>query len=495
MKIISLLIIFNLLLAPSALAQDDYSAEYLDAIRGLIIKHYKGAVDIDKLVGSNPNEIFDQLDTYTDFFDIDEATKFFEEQDGKYGGIGIVFSLQDENHSIIKVFPLSPAEKAGLLPGDIVVKVDDINIKAGHNLEDLSNLIRGRAGSIVKISIQRNVQGVIEGNPQFIEKKIIRENIKISPVSYEIKDDFAYIYIETVNANTAEYFEQALLDIEQQGIENIILDLRYNMGGDVEQIISVARQLLPKGLISRLSYKDGLREDTEYYSYLPEKPYNLVVLINEITASAAEILAGAIQDSEVGIIIGKQSYGKAVVQGFKPILSPQAFNRYYENMGIKLVDASELSYYGVLASPEDIIGLAKITIAEYYTPNGRMIDGIGIEPDIVVDDPQVVNEVHIFSISELSKKTRYSLNSESIDVYNARKILILGAYELDLPELKLDEKTFLAIKDFQKEQGLYPYGVLDYATQDALNDYLQELRLKYDPQYAQAVELIRKHAS
>jgi len=160
-----------------------------------------------------------------------------------------------------------------------------------------------------------------------------------------------------------------LKQMDKNNIKKIILDLRDNPGGDVGQAVSIARKFVKKGLITKLDFKSESQKDEEYYSYLEELKYKLVVLVNENSASASEILAGAIQDTGSGILVGTTTFGKGKVQNLYPILTPEAVEKYRKTFvnGYDLLEK-----HGIYPSDEEIIGWVKITTGEYYTPGGKI---------------------------------------------------------------------------------------------------------------------------
>lgn len=261
----------------------------------------------------------------------------------------------------------------------------------------------------------------------------------------------------------------------------------------MSQAVAVAENFVPAGLITKLDYKSEKQQDTEYYSNLKEKKYEVAVLVNGFTASASEILAGAIQDTKAGVLVGTKTFGKSKVQQMVPLLTPEAYQKYKKLYNADTVSAIDLmQQYKIIPADDEIIGWAKITIGEYFTPRGKRIDQVGLVPDVSVPDYKATNGIDVRNIQKLSKKTKMTLHTKSGEVYNAEKILILLGYNLDKPDTNLDAKTFAAIKKFQKDKGLYPYGVLDFITQQKLNEALVQIILRYDKQYAKAVELLGK---
>ncbi|NLC67719.1 MAG: S41 family peptidase [Clostridiaceae bacterium] len=461
-----------------------FNPEYFKSIIELIMDKYAGDVDEKRLIEGALRGMFSTMDAYTSYFDQSQAETFFGDVEGTYEGIGIVIEKSGDYVIISKVFPGSPAEKSGLLQGDRIITVDGTDV-SGLTIDETSNLIKGQVGTKVVLGIYRNK------DTEIISIEVERMQIRINPVIYEIKDDIGYIKLELFNSNTNEFITNALKEMDMKGIKKIILDLRDNPGGLVDQCVDVARKFVPSGLITKLSFKSETMPDQEYYSFLAELKYDLVILVNGMSSSASEILAGAVQDTGAGILVGSKTYGKAKVQNILPILSPEAYAKYYEQVGSKEVNAYDLiTKYGISPLNSEIIGWTKITTGVYLTPKGRMIDGTGIVPDIEVEDPKPVNGIYLNNIQKLTKTWKPDLDDEGTDINNAEKILKVLGYDVDNPDNVLDEKTYQAVWKFRVDKGLYPGGVLDFTTQQALNDELGRIILTHDKQYAKAVEIL-----
>jgi carboxyl-terminal processing protease len=383
------------------------SEAYLQCVMDFIQDKYKGEVTNEELQRAAINGMFDSLDPYSDFLTPQEAQSFYAEVEGEFIGIGIEMEKLNDQIMITKVFNPSPAQSAGLIANDIIVRIDGINT-IGVTLYEASALLAGEKGTIVTLDILR------PSSPQAaMHFEIERAAISINPISYEIHNDIGYIKIDSFNANSAAAFNQALDNMKTNNINKIILDLRGNRGGEVNQAVEIARQLLPAGLITRLDYKSASYEDVGYYSYVNNNNYQLIVLVDELTASAAEIVAGAIQDTKAGILVGAVTYGKSRVQHLLPVLSPAAFEKYRRQLQINTVDAYDLLLmdHNIMLNNDDIIGWAKITTSEYFTPAGRSIDGVGLTPDIVIEkDHDNQHFQYLTKISKLSLSMPLKLN-------------------------------------------------------------------------------------
>lgn len=471
----------------SANLDADKGADYLEKVLDLIDNSYVGEVDEDQILRNAIEGMFYVLDPYTEFLTVEETKIFTESVGGTFYGVGIVLEEGENYVNIIQVLPSSPAEAAGILQGDAIARVDGKDMK-GKTPQEVQSVIRGDYGTQVNIGVIRC------GHEDILYFNITRDLIKTNPVRYEIKDGIGYIKIDSFNSSTVLYVNEALADMDKNGVKDIIIDLRNNPGGQVNQAVSVARQFVANGVITRLEFKSEKYWDEVYRSYLDESEYDLAVLVNGNTASAAEIVTGAVKDNKAGVVIGTRTFGKAKVQGLIPILKPEAIKKYKDLLGVTTIDANDLIYlYGVSPSEDELLGYVKMTLGSYYTPAGSMIDGKGIIPNITITNPPDVNGIDLSSIIKLSGTVKPGLQDRGTDVYNAEKMLKALGYDVYNPDTLLDEKTFAAITKFQKDSNLYPYGVLDFTTQEALNSAINKLILKYDKQYAKAVEILKSN--
>jgi len=285
-------------------------------------------------------------DPYSVYYDEEETKALLESVQGEYSGIGAVLS-QDLNTGIItmiRIYENSPAMKAGLKDGDVLYKVGDIEV-TGEDLSEMVSHIKGEKGTEVELTVYR------EGEDEPITVTAIRDEIEIETVTYKMLDDsVGYIAVSEFEEKTCGQYEEALAKLTAQGMKGLIVDLRNNPGGSLSAVCDMSDIMLPEGLIVYTEDRDG--EKTEYKSTAEEsfeKP--LVVLVNGNSASASEIYASAIQDHGIGTIVGTQTYGKGVVQSV-----------------FDLKDGTCL----------------KLTVSEYFTPNGRTIHGEGVTPDVEV---------------------------------------------------------------------------------------------------------------
>lgn len=317
-------------------------ANSLKNFREVIDEYFIGDIDEQKLMDETIKGYVRGLDDpYSEYMTAEEWGKFKTNTMGNYVGIGIYMSV-DKNDNIVVVAPIkgTPAEEAGLQTGDVIVYVDDENM-LGVSSELVSAKIKGEEGTKVKITVLRG--------EEYLDFEIERKSIKVYHVETEmLENKIGYISLLTFDQGCAEEFKNAYNDLKAKGAKKLIIDLRNNTGGLVEECLQIADMILPKGSIELITV-DAKGE--KIYSESNKEPIfgdeKIVVLINEYSASASEILVGALMDNNKAISVGKKSYGKGVIQTV-----------------LELNDGSVL----------------KLTISEYYTPNESKINEIGITP-------------------------------------------------------------------------------------------------------------------
>lgn len=455
------------------------STDYMESVIDLVKDYYNGDVKEEDLTSKTVEQVFDSLDPYTTYFTQSEANSFFGTLEGSFVGIGVLSQQIFEYVTILSVYEDSPAKKAGILAGDKVVEVNGESV-IGKNLNEVIAKIKGSEGTTVKVGVLR--QGVKDK----MTFEMRRAEVNVPSVGYEVRGDIGYILIDVFAANTDSGVAKALKFFDSKKISKVVLDLRNNPGGLVAQAVAVANRFVPKGLITKLDYKYEYTQDQTYYSTLEKTKYKLAVLVNQDSASASEILTGAIKDSKAGVVIGTKTFGKAKVQTMIPLLSQEAYERLNKDRENKSVNAYDFKD----AKESDIIGWTKMTVGMYYTPNGDCIDLKGIEPNIKVAE---VGQHGIFAnlIEPLGLTVKPQLGTSCMDVFYAESVLSLLNYDVNTPDTTLDEKTFAAIKKFQEDNKVCSYGVLDFCTQKLLNSKLAMLKQTKDTVYAKAVELLK----
>lgn len=286
-------------------------------------------------------------DPYSTYYTKEEYDSLMETTNGIYYGIGATVS-QNVNTGIItivKPFVDGPAYKAGVLPGDILYKVEEEEV-TGVDLTKVVNKMKGAENTEVRISVMR------EGKSEPIEITIIRGQIEVPTIEHEmLKDKIGYISILEFDKITVDQFMAAIKDLESQGMKGLVIDLRDNPGGLYDSAVKMLDRIIGKGLLVYTETKDGTRSE-DFATTKEELKVPLAVIVNGNSASASEIFAGAVQDYKKGTIVGTQSFGKGIVQSLFPLFDGSA---------------------------------VKVTVSNYFTPNGRSIHKTGITPDVVVE--------------------------------------------------------------------------------------------------------------
>lgn len=356
----------NLILTGSVYGYSQEEMAFIKKIMGskdvLMEKFYEGVSEEDLFEGAMSGMFSAVNDPYTEYLPKEASSALEEIATGKYEGVGIVVSiLKGEEYPIILyTLPDSPAEKADLKEYDKILSINGLDCK-NLDLNEAVELMKVKAGSELKLLIKRGEEE--------IEVKLETEEITIKSVYSENLNGIGYIEITSFDEQTYKEFETEYNKLREEDVKGLIVDLRDNGGGIFEEAVKVANVLIPKGLIVYTEDKNGKKEEENSDGEGLDIP--LVVLINENTASASEILAGAVKDRECGTLIGKKTYGKGVVQGWIP-----------------MKDGTSI----------------KLTIAKYFTPNGICIDGVGIEPDIEVEEGSYFNDLQLKKALEILKK-------------------------------------------------------------------------------------------
>lgn len=316
-------------------------------VYGLLQKEYIGTLDKDKAVEGATKGLVESLDDpYSSYLPADERKRLDEELSGQFDGIGAILSEKDRRTEIVELIPSSPAEKAGLKANDLILAVDDQPTE-GLVLDEVVSKIRGPKDTTVTLLVERS------GTDDPIVFKITRAKIQVKSVKSEMKGQVGYIDVSQFGDDTVEGVTEAVKSLKDKKAKAIILDLRNNPGGYLNSVPPIAGLFLPPSVIVKEKYKSGKTDSLRSTSVpiLPDTP--LFILVNDSSASASEILAGALQDYDRATLIGEKTYGKGSVQDIIPL-------------------------YGSAA--------LRLTIAEWLTPKDRAINKMGIEPDVVIED-------------------------------------------------------------------------------------------------------------
>lgn len=419
---------------------------FLLQMENFLKTNYVGDIDdLELLRGAIKGMVESLNDPYSEYFTPSEFKDFNESISGNYEGIGIVITLKDKYITVVSVFSGSPAEKAGIKAGDRFVEIDGNDI-TGLSTAEVSKRLQGDKGTKVTIGVVRN--------GETLRFEVERDIVKINPVeSRVLGKGIGYIKINEFNVNTVENLDTSLDNFKESGVQGIVLDLRNNPGGYIDQAIEVAKRFVPQGSIVNLVSKDGKTQT--YTSDSEPSPFSLVVLVNGGSASASEILAGAIKDRNAGVLVGERTFGKGMVQR---TLSLGA------------------------------LGGIKLTTAYYTTPNGTNINNAGIVPDVVVETDKSNPIKDFIPISSLKTLSYGNIGLEVLGVQQRLKFLNLLNAE---PDGVFGPRTLQAVKDLQKQAGLPVTGIVDGDFYVALNDaIIQKLLSREDVQLRKAIDLL-----
>ena len=341
--------------------------QYLDLFSEVLEKineYYVDKPDPKKLFEAALKGMVSSLDPHSAYLTPEEFKEMNVETRGEFGGIGVVITLKNGILTVVSPIEDTPAWRAGIKAGDQIIKINGENA-IGITLDDAVKVLRGKPGTKVTITVRR------KGWAKPKDITLIRAIIKIIPVkSKKIGDGIYYLRITSFNEKAADYTYRKLKKFEKEGMKALILDLRDNPGGLLDEAIDVADMFIDKGLIVYTKGRNPSSNSKYYasrYHDVDKYKYPMVVLVNDGSASASEIVAGALQDHRRAIIMGTRTFGKGSVQVLLPLMDGSA---------------------------------VKITTARYYTPNGRCIQALGITPDIVVYPMKVTETAESMSERE-----------------------------------------------------------------------------------------------
>lgn len=356
--------------------RDDFellkNMEIFHNVMNQLRNYYVDEIDSRELITTAINDMLEKLDPYTVYYSESQVEDYRAYSESNYVGIGITTQIINNKIFIVDLTQNFNADLSGLKIGDEIVAVNGVSV-AGMNINDFSNLMRGDLGTYVNLKIKRNKKE--------LEFKIKRQKIDIDPLSYsEVVDDIGYIRLESFSQNSAAEFSNELKKLENKNIKGLIIDLRDNPGGFMEDAVKIANLFLPKNKLVVVS--QGRAEDVNLSMITKDNAFDLktpiVILINRNSASASEILSGALQDYDRAVLIGERSFGKGLVQriydvGYNSKIKITV-SKYYIPSGRCV---QEIDYKNHKNNDD--------TLTKFYTANGRVVyQGSGISPDIQI---------------------------------------------------------------------------------------------------------------
>ncbi|MBR5155110.1 MAG: S41 family peptidase [Clostridia bacterium] len=391
------------------------------------------------------------IDENSVYYNEEEGKKFLQDLNEEVTGIGVNVFSSGGSIIVSEPIPGSPAEKAGVRAGDIIIGADNIDFR-GMDFEAALDNVRGKEGTWVKIKILRS------GISEPLSFNIKREKVVLNPVDYEIIEDegkkIGKIRIYSFTETSADKFGEALNAIKLEGINNIIIDVRDNGGGYLNQAIEIADLFLKKGaVITTEDHKVNIL-NKEYRASGKGGDFKVVILINGMSASASEVLTAALCENGAAKSVGEKTFGKGTVQTM-----------------------SQLANGGII----------KYTSAYYLTPMGNNIHKEGIIPDVKIKNSTEPIDMSKFDMFKLAKTYRIGDSGKEVELAK-RMLKEMGLFIGEVNEI-YDENLKIAVNTYQKVKGLFPYGVLDITTQMNLYDTLKTLKVEVDDQLQTAIDI------
>lgn len=443
-KVMSLVLILLMLFSAMSTAVFAQEDDNIDLFMQYIENYYYQEVDKEEIMNAVYKAMFNSLDPHSGYFTEEEFKIFSEDNTGSFGGVGITITTNDKGYvEVLGVYKDAPAGKAGIQIGDLIIKVDGESVESVV-LDMAASKIRGEIGTDVILTIDRN------GN--IFDVTITRANIVVKNVECEILDNnIGYLKIERFT-NSAYIETQAAIKLFLESkVDGIIVDLRNNPGGLVDSVVKISDLFLPPDvMILNIDYKAFT--DETFYSKVDGIKQPMVVLVNEYSASASEIFASAMQDNNRAVIVGKTTYGKGTVQSVISVTDGAGF---------------------------------KLTVAEYLSANSNKIDGVGVVPDVIVEDEKI--DTSIFAPMN-QRKTIY-LGETSLNVYGMQQRLNAIGYYL-VEDGIFGRLTLGAINNFQTRNNLVVTNRLDWTTINAINALIADMNEK-DMALEEALKLLK----
>lgn len=401
-----------------------------------------------KAIKENPDLItellkagFSSLDEYSEYYTPKEYTDFVNNINHTFYGIGVVIQKKEDYVEVTNCLEGGAAFSAGIEAGDKIVSVDGVSA-VKKTLSEVQSMVTGDLGTDVSVTVLRAGQEI-----DFAMKRAPVSDITVSYIL--LKGNIGYVRIINFAEKTSTEFAEVLKKIENDGVTNVILDLRDNPGGYLTSAIEIAKMIIPEGVVVQTMYRQEEKNEI-YYSELKNPKFKFNVLVNKNTASAAEVLSGAMQDSGIGTLIGETTYGKAVIQEI-----------------FRMAD-----------------GAFKLTTGHYLTRDGHEINKKGINPDEYIVNP--TQPVDLSRYTPLDYQIKWKVGEQDNTIQGAKERLRRLRYYSG--EINMDFDTALeeAVTRFQGDMGLFPYGVLDISTQTRLENEFSQTEEMIDRQFEAA---------
>jgi carboxyl-terminal processing protease len=478
-------------------SSDDYQSSVRDFTKVLDIvqSNYAEPVDIDKAVyqGAIPG-MLRMLDPHSNFFDSRQFALLREDQRGKYYGVGMVVAPRENHTIVVAPYVGAPAYNAGLRPGDVITKVDEKSTD-GLSTSEVADMLKGPKGTVVKIQVTR------EGYADPLLFTVTRDEIPRHSVdiAFLIKPGVGYIRLSQFNETTDREIAEALKQLGANSLDGLILDMRGNPGGLLNEAVAVGDMFLEKNQLI-VSYHGRSAPERRFYAVRGNQGLNvpLVILVNNNSASAAEIVTGAVQDHDRGLVVGETTFGKGLVQTVTPLA---------ENTGLALTTARYYTPSGRLIQRD----YKSVSLYEYHyerkvpehpteirqTDSGRQVTGGGgITPDIIMDSPKLTkfqeemyrNDVFFPGEQGVGSFTRYFLGTRPVITHNFEAddhVVKEFRDYLAKHNIRYTEPEFAESQDWLKRKIKQEVFMSNYGTQEGF-----KVLLEADPQVQKAIEAI-----
>ncbi len=451
-------------------------------------KNYVEEINPENLITGAIQGMLETLDPYTTYLTKEDFEELKTTTRGEFGGLGIHISSQDDYITVMSVIEGTPASRYGLMAGDQIIKVNDESTK-GWSASKAAKNLRGPKGTKVNITIKR------EGVPEVMNIEIVRDVVKIAsiPYVYKIKDDIGYIRITNFNATTDKDLHKALLELSEQNIKGLLLDLRSNPGGLLDQAVETVDEFLPMNKL--VVYTKGRKEEFEKKFYTNDNysfdSIPIIVLINNGSASASEIFAGSLQDWDKALIVGENSFGKGSVQQLFPLPMGNGIkittSKYYIKSGRCIQKDRKKDSTNKLVVDSSKVNNKQV----FHTVSGRVFyGGGGITPDIIIKQ----DTLSTFEISVVRKNLFFNFAVEYIASHDIEKDFtvtddIFNQFVEYINETKIEytEEQMDEAKEWLKNSVEYQIVSNKFGLEQG-----NKIAVKQDPQLQKALKLFEK---
>ncbi len=441
----------------------DIAPKYANNVQAYIENFYKHGITgediyrqaLEKILEENPDLLgvaiegmMEGLDDYSTYLDAEEYASWMESLSGTFVGIGVTIEKRGDYIVVVSPISGSGAELAGVQSGDKIVSVDGKDV-VGQPIEAVRSLIVGDLGTTVEV-------GVIRGE-ELITFTITRSEVEQTTVSHTVTDEgLGYIVISSFSENTPDDVSAALKDFDEKKIKKLIIDVRNNPGGELNSLLDTLRLFMPKGDILYINYKNETSNTVYKNDKNSSGKYDIVILANENSASAAEAFSASMKDAGVATLVGRTTFGKGSMQVIQRVITG---------------------------------GAIKLTVALYQSAGGSFVDGVGVTPNYTVKNvTRKLKDNPDFPQMQFSLVIDENSSPEMIEAAELRlRLLSISPGTVDGI---FDADTQAAVKEFQEKRGLDATGVLDIMTQAELDNATMNIETTVDRQYAKAIELL-----